>query len=47
MNKRLLLLLNPFAGQKRANRYLPEIIRLYNDRGYKCVTYVKIGRAHV
>ena len=43
MDKRLLLLLNPFAGQKRANRYLPEIIRLYNDRGYECVTYVTAG----
>lgn len=40
MNKRLLLLLNPCAGQKRANRYLPEIVRLYNDRGYECVVYV-------
>ena len=40
MNKRLLLLLNPCAGQKRANRYLPEIVRLYNDRGYECAVYV-------
>ena len=40
MNKRLLLLLNPCAGQKRANRYLPEIIRLYNDFGYECVVFV-------
>ena len=43
MSKRLLLLLNPYAGQKRANRYLPEIIRLYNDRGYECVVYVTAG----
>ena len=43
MDKRLLLLLNPFAGQRRANRFLPEIIRLYNDRGYECVTYVTAG----
>ena len=43
MSKRLLLLLNPFAGQKRANRYLPEIIRLYNDRDYECVVYVTAG----
>ena len=40
MNKRLLLLLNPCAGQKRANRFLPEIVRLYNDRGYECAVYV-------
>ena len=43
MNKRLLLLLNPFAGQRRANRFLPEIIRLYNDRGYACEVYVTAG----
>ena len=43
MDKRLLLLLNPYAGQRRANRYLAEIIRLYNDRGYDCVTYVTAG----
>ena len=43
MQKRLLLLLNPCAGQKRANRFLPEIIRLYNDRGYECVCYVTAG----
>ena len=43
MKKRLLLLLNPCAGQRKANRLLPEIIRLYNDRGYECVTYVTAG----
>ncbi len=40
MDKRLLLLLNPCAGQKRANRLLPEIVRLYNECGYHCETYV-------
>ncbi len=43
MNRRLLLLLNPYAGQRRANRFLPEIVRLYNDRGYDCVVYVTAG----
>ena len=40
MDKRLLLILNPCAGQKRANRFLPEIIRLLTDRGYECTVYV-------
>lgn len=40
MHKRLLLLLNPCAGQKKANRLMPEIIRTFNDRDYDCVTYV-------
>lgn len=43
MEKRLLLILNPRAGQKRANRFLPEIIRLYSDLGYECVTYITAG----
>lgn len=40
MQKKLLLILNPCAGQRKANRMLPEIIRLFNDRGYACETYV-------
>ena len=40
MENKLLLLLNPTSGQRKANRLLPEIIRLYNDRGYDCVVYV-------
>lgn len=40
MNGQLLLILNPAAGQRRANRYLPEIIRMIWDNGYTCVTFV-------
>lgn len=40
MEKQLLLVLNPCAGQRKANRFLPEIIRMGWDRGYHCVTYV-------
>lgn len=43
MEKRMLLLLNPCAGQRRANRLLPEIVRLYNKNGYHCETYVTAG----
>lgn len=43
MNEQLLLLLNPCSGQRKANRLLPEIIRLYNDLGYECVVYVTSG----
>ena len=38
--KKLLLVLNPYAGVRRANRFLPEIIRLFHDGGYRCETYV-------
>ena len=40
MMKKLLLILNPRAGMRRANRYLPEIIRLFIEHGYRCETYV-------
>ena len=38
--KDLLLILNPMAGLRRANRYLPEIIRLFIERGYRCEVFV-------
>lgn len=38
--KKLLLILNPRAGLRRANRYLPEIIRLFIEHNYRCETYV-------
>ena len=38
--KKLLLILNPCAGQRRANRNLPEILRLFIEHGYVCETYV-------
>lgn len=38
--KKLLLILNPRAGQRKANRYLPDMLRLFWDNGYQCVTYV-------
>ncbi len=38
--KRLLFILNPRAGQRRANRFMPEIIRLFIEHGYQCETYV-------
>lgn len=38
--KKLLLILNPFAGQRKANRFLPDIIRLFHDFGYRCETFI-------
>ena len=36
----LLFLLNPRAGTRRANRFLPEILRLFVEYGYRCEVYV-------
>ena len=38
--KKLLMILNPRAGMRRVNRYLPEILRLFIDHGYRCETYI-------
>ncbi|MBE5808668.1 MAG: YegS/Rv2252/BmrU family lipid kinase [Clostridiales bacterium] len=44
MDKRMLLILNPSAGQRRANRVMPEIIRTMNDNGYRCEVFVTADR---
>ena len=38
--KSLLFILNPFAGQRRANRYVPEIVRLFHEHDYRCELFV-------
>lgn len=42
--KKLLLILNPFAGQRRVNRFLTDIIRMFHDYGYRCETYITGAR---
>ena len=41
--KKLLLIMNPFAGQKRANKFLPDILSLYNRAGYDVTAYMTGG----
>lgn len=38
--KKLLFVMNPFAGIKRANRVLPEIISIFNRAGYDVMIYM-------
>ena len=40
MNKKLVLILNPRAGMKRANRFLAEMLGVFEDAGYCCTTLV-------
>ncbi|MDR0840529.1 MAG: diacylglycerol kinase family lipid kinase [Christensenellaceae bacterium] len=40
MNKRLLLIINPNAGMKKANRHLTDIVALFNSYDYACTVYV-------
>ncbi len=38
--KSLLFILNPQAGQRRANRFMPDMIRLFIEAGYRCEPYI-------
>lgn len=40
LEKRLLLVMNPCAGIKKANRYLPDLLRLFSDYGYVSTAYM-------
>ncbi|MGM9589701.1 MAG: diacylglycerol/lipid kinase family protein [Faecousia sp.] len=39
----MLFIVNPVSGQKKANKYLPEIISLFNRAGYEVITYMTGG----
>ena len=41
--KKMLFVINPCAGVRRTNRYLPEIIGLFNAGGYEVTTYMTAG----
>ena len=41
--KKMLFVMNPFAGQRKANKYLPEIISLFNRAGYETNVYMTGG----
>ena len=43
MQKRLLLIINPTAGVKSANRHLTSIVSLFNAHGYICTVYCTAG----
>lgn len=38
--KRMLFIMNPVSGQKRAHRYLPDILALFNRAGYETLVYM-------
>ncbi len=43
--KRLLFVMNPYAGQKKANKFLPEIISIFNRAGYEVVIHMTEGQS--
>lgn len=38
--KRMLFVMNPYAGTRRANRYLPDIISIFNHAGYQVTVHM-------
>ena len=42
--KKLLLIMNPCSGKKRANPLLPEIISIFNTAGYEVTVYMTSAR---
>ena len=42
--KKLLFILNPYAGQRKANRFLAEIIEIFNRADYEVVVHVTADR---
>lgn len=43
MMKKMLFVMNPFAGQRRANRYLVDILTAFNRGGYDVTVYMTEG----
>ena len=41
--KKMLFIMNPFAGQKKANKFLPEILLLFTQAGYEITTFMTTG----
>ena len=42
--KKMLFIMNPFAGVKRANRHLADILLTFNQAGYEVITHTTLGR---
>ena len=42
--KKMLFIMNPFAGVKRANRHLADILLTFSQAGYEVITHMTLGR---
>ena len=41
--KKLFFVMNPYAGMRKANKYLPELVALFNRADYEVITYMTAG----
>lgn len=44
MGKKLLIILNPAAGKKRAQRYMFDILELFSNADYQCTVHITKGQ---
>ncbi len=42
--KKMLFIMNPYSGKRRANRYLVEILEMFNRADYQVITYMTSGQ---
>lgn len=42
--KKMLFIMNPFAGVKRANRHLADILLTFSQAGYEVITHMTLGQ---
>ena len=42
--KKMLFIMNPFAGVKRANRHLADILLTFSQAGYEIITHMTLGQ---
>ena len=42
--KKMLFIMNPYAGQKRANRHLADILLTFSQAGYEVITHMTLGQ---
>ncbi len=41
--KRMLFVMNPYAGKRKVNKHLPEILNIFNRAGYRVLTHITAG----
>ena len=41
--KKMLFVMNPYAGTRKANRYLADMLSIFNRAGYAVITHMTAG----
>ena len=42
--KKMLFIMNPYSGKRRANKYLVEILEMFNRAGYRVTVHMTAGQ---